>query len=189
MRSSSVRYVVPLLALLLAVLPAPARASLGQETEPDATLEATIVTYDMTDDLNAQFAEPVAAPDPAQLRFRVNLPFVGTVPTASPLQFATQVNPTTAEPINPGAVFGSTRVLYVTTLVTGARGLPLRFEWTVPRVGNQTSIVQNFTVSSAAVRYAPSVVLEPPGPLPKGTYTVKLFLNNVLVQESSATIR
>lgn len=187
MRSSSLRYVALLFALVFAVLLAPARVGLGQETEPEGTIEGTVEAFDITPELTTQSSESFTLP--AQLPVRVNLPLVRSAPTTSPLQFATQINAATGDPINPGTVFSPVRVLYVGSLVSGAEGLPLRFEWMFPRVGNQTSFVDKKTVNFPVARYVSGIEIRNAKALPKGTYTVKLFLNDVLVQEASATIR
>lgn len=137
-----------------------------------------------------------AAREPTNGGVHVYFPLIVMPPRVSPLQFATAIDEQN-RPIDPSTTFpAGTDQIYVTTVIEGAANLDYRIEWVFPPETTPARLVDGDAISTAVLRFAYRVcrVSQETGacsgaPLPTGTYEVRLFLEDTLYRQATATIQ
>jgi hypothetical protein len=113
------------------------------------------------------------------------LPLLLTSPSATPAEFGTNVN-NDGTLVNPGTTFsyGITELYHAATVRNGS-DLPFRVEWTWPD-GDLVNVEGNVPPTGRVIT---KIFFEPRAPLLRGTYQTRLFVNDQLIQQATATIQ
>lgn len=187
MRSSL--HVGRILTLLVVLLVAPVWTSYGQPGQPQKGGET------VQPELTIAPTPPVDSPTTAhgvQQNQLTYLPLVcGGGVSATPIVFGTGINGD-GSLTNQGATFNrGIPELYNAATIQRCGNPTYRMEWTWP---DGAIINVTDTVPPLRTVYTKILYVEPDGrpsglPLPPGTYTARLFINEQLLQQATATIR
>lgn len=188
MRLLTFRRLLPAV-VAIALLLAPARPGHGQNPLPPGS----VVRGE-----GAWVSNPSPMPAPAVFATaqvteteHVYLPLVAGLPDII-IQFGSVVDAQN-NLLDPGTSFtyGVTHLYYRYT-VNGASGRPYRTEWAIDGV-RQSPLDESGTIPSVSATFASyicSPTLAPCGmPVPRGTYQVKFFIDDILRREATATIQ
>src|SRR5512145_3502238 len=181
------RYLLPLAVLLLGALVVPAY---GQTSPPpDAVLHSERVARDSEP---LQSGPVLTAPVTIQANSYAYLPMIASAPQVDDLLFGSEVDEYKV-PVNPRTTFiyGIT-YLHVRFVVRGGYPLPWRLDWYRNGV-YQPDIGSNGTIPTAVYADTYNICYGPGGVcgsfIPRGSYTVKFYLNNQLYREKTAVIQ
>ncbi|HEX5690138.1 MAG TPA: hypothetical protein VFX76_09055 [Roseiflexaceae bacterium] len=135
-----------------------------------------------------------AAAQPAQVVPRAYLPIV-LRPITGAITFGAAID-SNGIPTPPATQFtAGLRKLYYNAAIGNADGLPYRLEWTLngtrqPGIDESGTAVGNAENVNGFICYTQQGTScdNPTGTLPTGTYTLRLYVNDILLAENTATI-
>ena len=195
MRLMAIRSIVPAALFGMMLFALPVQQSLSQDRTDTYQLKRVEVAVQSSPSSPVPVQQVATRAVPAA-NTAIYLPLSLLPPRFGPVQFAASANDNGL--INPATTFAfGLQTIYFGSLAEGFPvGTPYRIEFTFPAISGETStIINDTTIANPdnifySFRIVDRITNQPTGdPLPRGAYTVRIFVNNVLQQQGTATIQ